>query len=339
MVDDDREGIAHELEGLHKRTFRDVVIDRVHLNDPGIRMFIDIGLIILVEPAIEIFAVLALFIVIFVLLFDFSGDLSSEIQRTEIHAGALERAVFDIGVDGLFGDVDLRMRLKDGVRGKALLDQRSDERTDLNEMRFRDIDAFAGGGKGLSVLCVGNGSIIAEMIETTGTDLGAAITGTGRMIPSATGEGDESRAGRPAMAAEPAMAVVGAFQRERELVRDVAMEIDLSADGRFVLTDGLGDSGPGRAVKDAGLDDLAFIESDVKMLIRRSHKRYLRSKRGIQVWTKIMIRAGRVNATCSSWRLNAISARLELRLLFHFSNENKSNLEGDFIKKSDIIDL
>ena len=155
MVDDDREGIAHELEGLHKRTFRDVVIDRVHLNDPGIRMFIDIGLIILVEPAIEIFAVLALFIVIFVLLFDLSGDLSSEIQRTEIHAGALERAVFDIGVDGLFGDVDLRMRLKDGVRGKALLDQRSDERTDLNEMRFRDIDAFTRGGKGLSVLCVG----------------------------------------------------------------------------------------------------------------------------------------------------------------------------------------
>ena len=85
------------------------------------------------------------------------------------------------------------------------------------------------------------------------------------------------------MAAEPAMAVIGAFQRERELVRDVAMEIDLSADGRFVLTDGLGDSGPGRAVKDAGLDDLAFIESDVKMLIRRSHKRYLRSKRGIQI--------------------------------------------------------
>ena len=37
--------------------------------------------------------------------------------------GALEGAVFDIGVDGLFGDVDLRMRLKDGVRGKALLDQ------------------------------------------------------------------------------------------------------------------------------------------------------------------------------------------------------------------------
>ena len=120
------------------------------------------------------------------------------------------------------------------------------------------------------------------------------------------------------MAAEPAMAVIGAFQRERYLVRDVTMEIDLSADGRFVLTDGPGDSGPGRAVKDAGLDDLAFIESDVKMLIRRSHKRYLRSKRGIQIWTKIMLHAGRVNATCSSWRLNAISAPLALHLLFYF---------------------
>lgn len=33
--------------------------------------------------------------------------------------------------------------------------------------------------------------------------------------------------------------------------------------------------GPGRAVMDAGLDDLAFIKSDAKLLIRRSHKRCL----------------------------------------------------------------
>ena len=35
-----------------------------------------------------------------------------------------------------------------------------------------------------------------------------------------------------------------------------------------------------------------------------------------------MIHAGRVNATCSSWRLNAISAHLELRFLFPFSYGN-----------------
>ena len=58
---------------------------------------------------------------------------------------------------------------------------------------------------------------------------------------------------------------------------------------------------------------------DVKMLIRRSHKRYLRSKRGIQIWTKIMIHTGRVNATCSSWRLNATLSPLALHLLFHFT--------------------
>ncbi len=46
--------------------------------------------------------VLALFIVIFVLLLIFLETCLLEIQRTEIHAGALERAVFDIGVDGLF---------------------------------------------------------------------------------------------------------------------------------------------------------------------------------------------------------------------------------------------
>ena len=125
------------------------------------------------------------------------------------------------------------------------------------------------------------------------------------------------------MTSQPAVLVIVAFKRKRALVRAITMDIDLPADGGFVFANGLGDSGLGRAVKDAGLDDLAFIESDVKMLIRRSHKRYLRSKRGIQVWTKIMIRAGRVNATCSSWRLNAISAHLALRLLFHFSRRHK----------------
>ena len=32
--------------------------------------------------------------------------------------------------------------------------------------------------------------------------------------------------------------------------------------------------GPGRAVMDAGLDDLAFIKGNMKILFRRSHKRY-----------------------------------------------------------------
>ena len=151
---------------------------------------------------------------ILVLLFDLSGDLSSEIQRSEIHACAFEGAIFDIGVDGLFGDVDLRMRLKDGVRRKALPDQRSEERTDLNEMGFRDVDAFTGSRKGLPVLVIGNGRVIAEMIEAAGIGLGAAITGTRGSIPPVTGEGNETRTGRAAMAADPAMLVIVAFQRE-----------------------------------------------------------------------------------------------------------------------------
>ena len=97
------------------------------------------------------------------------------------------------------------------------------------------------------------------------------------------------------------------------------METDLPGDGRFVLTERSGNSGLGRVVTNTDLDDPSFIEGDVKMFIRRSHKRYLRSKRGIQIWTKIMIHAGRVNATCSSWRLNATLSPLELHLLFHFT--------------------
>ena len=42
MIDDEREGITQELEGLHEWALRDAVIDGIHLNDPGIRMFVDI---------------------------------------------------------------------------------------------------------------------------------------------------------------------------------------------------------------------------------------------------------------------------------------------------------
>ena len=55
------------------------------------------------------------------------------------------------------------------------------------------------------------------------------------------------------------------------------METDLPGDGRFVLTERSGNSGLGRIVANTDLDDPSFIEGDVKMLIRRSHKRYLLS--------------------------------------------------------------
>ena len=102
------------------------------------------------------------------------------------------------------------------------------------------------------------------------------------------------------------------------------METDLPGDGRFVLTERSGNSGLGRVVANTDLDDPSFIEGDVKMFIRRSHKRYLRSKRGIQICTKIMIHAGRVNATCSSWRLNFVP----FRVAFTFSFHNRHNEDG-----------
>ena len=116
------------------------------------------------------------------------------------------------------------------------------------------------------------------MVEVAGAYLGAAIAGTRGAIPSVTGEGSVTRAGRPAMASQPAVLVIVAFKRKRALVRAIAMDIDLPADGGFVFANGLGDSGLGRAVMNAGLDDLAFIKGDMKIFIRRSHKRYLRSK-------------------------------------------------------------
>ena len=60
--------------------------------------------------------------------------------------------------------------------------------------------------------------VIAEMIEAAGIGLGAAITGTRGSIPPVTGEGNETRAGRAAMAANPAVLVIVAFQREGTLM-------------------------------------------------------------------------------------------------------------------------
>ena len=48
--------------------------------------------------------------------------------------------------------------------------------------------------------------------------VGAAITGTRGSIPPVTGEGNETRAGRAAMAANSAVLVIVAFQREGTLM-------------------------------------------------------------------------------------------------------------------------
>lgn len=70
----------------------------------------------------------------------------------------------------------------------------------------------------IPVLGIGNGRVIAEMIEAAGIGLGAAITGTRGSIPPVTGEGNETRTGRAAMAGDPAMLVIVAFQREGTLI-------------------------------------------------------------------------------------------------------------------------
>ena len=53
------------------------------------------------------------------------------------------------------------------------------------------------------------------------------------------------------------------------------MEFDLLANSRFVLTNGLGNGGLGRAVSNAGEDDAAFIEGKVGKSIIITHRKYL----------------------------------------------------------------
>ena len=56
------------------------------------------------------------------------------------------------------------------------------------------------------------------MFDAAGIGLGPAITGTRGWSPPVTGEGNETRAGRAAMAANPAVLVIVAFQREGTLM-------------------------------------------------------------------------------------------------------------------------
>ena len=45
---------------------------------------------------------------------------------------------------------------------------------------------------------------------------------------------------------------------------ELAMELNFFTDGRFVLTDGQGDSGLGRAVGNTGKDDTTFLKSEMR---------------------------------------------------------------------------
>ena len=42
MIDDEREGITQELEGLHEWALRDAVIDGIQSERPCTRMFVDV---------------------------------------------------------------------------------------------------------------------------------------------------------------------------------------------------------------------------------------------------------------------------------------------------------
>ena len=50
------------------------------------------------------------------------------------------------------------------------------------------------------------------------------------------------------------------------------MELDFFADRGLVLSDGLGDSGFGRSVGNAGKDDASFLQCQVGKRIRVSHR-------------------------------------------------------------------
>ena len=50
--------------------------------------------------------------------------------------------------------------------------------------------------------------------------------------------------------------------------------LNFFTDGRFVLTDGQGDSGLGRAVGNTGKDDTTFLKSEMRKRIGMFHKEY-----------------------------------------------------------------
>jgi len=100
----------------------------------------------------------------------------------------------------------------------------------------------------------------------------AAITGSGGTVPAGTGKRTEIRAVHGTLPSMAASLVSGTFPGKAAFMGKGAVEPDLLADGRFVLSKGSCDVRLGRMVSDADLDDPALLKGKGFIFVFRHDK-------------------------------------------------------------------
>lgn len=249
----------HGLGRLDKRPGGSVIIDGVHLGDEGIRAFCKVGTVVPVGAPLQVAPVLPLLIGGGPVFPGLSGNLPAQVH--DGYAGDfMEHIGLDVVVDGLFADIELRVRLKDLVRGEPLAQERADDVRHGLGLRGSQVDPGPGVLQGLPVDGLGLFRVVLILVETAPAAVRAAVTGTGRAVPPGTAEGRVIRAVRRALPVEAALPVSGAFQRQRAFLDQDPVGLDFLADGGLVLADGLRDGSFGRAVGDAFEYDAAFFQ-------------------------------------------------------------------------------
>lgn len=267
----DHKAQTDELESLDEGAIGTIVIYGIHLEDAGIGVGLHISEVVLVFSAFEISSVFSFFVRSCLFFGDLTGGFSPQVDVVDADDG--KDIPVDIVIEGFFRDADLRVVLYDLVRGMPLVQQGLDERSKGFGLRGGEVDPLPGVHQGLAVLIVGQCRIIIKLVKSAVSIIAAAVAGTGGTIPAGAGERDVVRTGRPAVPAVGAPGIGGAFQGERTLMPEYAVEPDLFAYGRLILPDGVCDSGFGRLVADTGLNDPAFVESERFILVLSSQNR------------------------------------------------------------------
>lgn len=218
--------------------------------------------VILVGAPLDVSAVSSLFELHRFLFRESAGDLAAQIQHGDA-GDVVEDIVFDVIVEGLFGDAEFRVICNDLERGLSLPEERFDDGGHVPGLGGSQVDAEPGINEGGEVIMVSLLRGVSELVEAAGAPGRAAVTGARGAVTAGAAERGKLRAVLGAVSSKDAFAVSRAFEREAAFMGEDAVEFDFFADSGLVLTDGSGDSRLGGAIGNAGEDDASFLKCKV----------------------------------------------------------------------------
>ena len=113
------------------------------------------------------------------------GNLSAEGKI--INLKVLKDSAFDVSVERLDGKAELRVVVKDLVKGLSLFQEGCDGLGNQQPFRFGKIDALPGVGQVEKISLMGVRGIVEVMIQPTAADVGTMVAGTDGTVTKGTG--------------------------------------------------------------------------------------------------------------------------------------------------------